>query len=94
MCRHETDYRLFSQKVRDQQKQQEELSRPDEPVFTPEELAAARKLHPATIRRLFVDEPGVMRLGHAGSGRRRQYFTLRIPASVARRVFERMTVQG
>jgi hypothetical protein len=66
----------------------------DEPVFTPEELAAARKLHPATIRKLFVDEPGVFRLGHKGSGRRRQYFTLRIPASVAARVFQRMTVGG
>ena len=65
-----------------------------EPVFTPDELAKAKRLHPATIRKLFVDEPGVFRLGHGGSGKRRQYYSLRIPASVAQRVFERMTVGG
>lgn len=64
----------------------------DERKFTPEELAQIHKLHPSTIRKLFVDEPGVIRLGHAGLGRRRQYFTLRIPASVAERVFRNMTV--
>jgi len=64
----------------------------EEPKFTPEELAQIHKLHPSTIRKLFVDEEGVIRLGHPGLGRRRQYFTLRIPASVAARVFGRMTV--
>jgi hypothetical protein len=63
-----------------------------EPHFTATEIAAAKKLHPATVRKLFLDEPGVMRLGHAGTGRRRQHYTLRIPASVAERVFRRMTV--
>jgi hypothetical protein len=66
----------------------------DEPVFTAEELARSRKLHPATIRKLFVDEPGVIRLGHRGRTDRRQYFTLRIPHSVAERVFRRMMVGG
>jgi hypothetical protein len=65
----------------------------NEPLFTPEELSKSTKLHVSTIRKTFVDEPGVIRLGHA-SGRRRQYFTLRIPASVAARVFQRMTVGG
>jgi hypothetical protein len=64
----------------------------DEPVFTAEELARSRKLHPATIRKLFVAEPGVIRLGHGGHAGRRRYFTLRIPHSVAERVFRRMTV--
>jgi hypothetical protein len=66
----------------------------DEIVFTAEELAGAKKLHPTTIRRLFLDEPGVMRLGREGGRGRRQYFTLRIPRSVADRVFRRMTVGG
>ena len=66
----------------------------NEPVFTSEELARSRKLHPATVRKLFVDEPGVIRLGHGGRRGRRQYFTLRIPHSVAERVFGRMTVGG
>jgi hypothetical protein len=66
----------------------------NEPVFTAEELAQSRKLHTATIRKLFIDEPGVIRLGHGGRRGRRQYFTLRIPHSVAERVFSRMTVRG
>jgi hypothetical protein len=61
-------------------------------VFTPEELAIKHKLHPSTIRKIFIDEPGVIRLGHHAGRKRRQYFTLRIPASDAQRVFQRMTV--
>ena len=65
----------------------------DELFYTPEELAKVTKLHIATIRKMFMDEPDVMRLGHAAMGRRRQYFTLRIPARVAARVLSRMTVR-
>lgn len=67
----------------------------EEPKFTPEEIAKSHKLHPTTVRRMFLDEPGVIRMGH-GSGHRGlgQYYTLRIPASVVRRVFGRMTVPG
>jgi hypothetical protein len=61
-------------------------------VFTPEELAARRKLHPSTIRRMFVHERGVIRLGHPATSNRRRYFTLRIPANVAKRVFGDLTV--
>lgn len=65
----------------------------DELVYTAEELAKLKKLHPSTIRKMFIDEPGVMRLGRGGSRNRKQYYTLRIPASVAARVFSRMTVR-
>jgi hypothetical protein len=70
----------------------EKLHPAEEPIYTPEEIARAKRLHPATIRKLFVDEPGVIRFGHPAHGRQRQYYTLRIPASVAARVFGRMTV--
>ena len=66
----------------------------DEPIFKPAELAKMTKYHESTIRRMFVDEPGVIRLGNPGGRHRRQYFTLRIPLSVVRRVFGRMTVGG
>ena len=66
----------------------------DEAIFTSEELAASKRLHPSTIRKMFMNEPGVIRLGHPAFAGRRQYFTLRIPASVARRVFAAMTVGG
>jgi hypothetical protein len=66
----------------------------EETIFTSEELAASKKLHPSTIRKMFFDQPGVIRMGHPASRDRRRYFTLRIPASVARRVFAGITVRG
>jgi hypothetical protein len=60
--------------------------------YTPEELAAIWKLDPSTIRRMFRDEAGVMKYGRTGTnGSRREYFTLRIPASVATRVYQKRT---
>jgi len=64
----------------------------NETLNTPEELARRTKLHPSTIRKMFLDEPGVIRLGHSTTRRKKQYYTLRIPESVATRVFGRMTV--
>jgi len=72
----------------------ENINAADETVYTPAEVAKLKKLHPGTIREIFLDEPGVIRLGHPAKGNRRQYFTLRIPASVVARVFGRMTVGG
>lgn len=43
-----------------------------------------------TIRRLFRDEPGVVKLGHRDRRNKRQYVTLLIPASVASRVHENL----
>jgi hypothetical protein len=61
-----------------------------EPHFTPQELAAEWKLDPSTIRRIFIDEPGVVLFGKEGRrDGKRDYLTLRIPASVAKRVHER-----
>jgi hypothetical protein len=62
-----------------------------EVVFTPAELAAMKHLSVDFIRALFENEPGVMVLHRPRRGVRR-YRTLRIPASVAERVFRRMTV--
>jgi hypothetical protein len=62
-----------------------------EPHFTPRELAQGWGLSDDTIRRWFEDEPGVLKGGVDGSrGRRRKMF-LRIPASVAQRVYEERT---
>jgi hypothetical protein len=57
-------------------------------VYTADEIAEANKLHPSTVRKLFMHEPGVLRLGR---GRRR---SLRIPREVAERVLRGMTVRG
>ena len=56
--------------------------------FEPAELAELWKLDPATVRRMFQDERGVLKIGK--SNRRdgkRDYITLRIPRSVADRVW-------
>ena len=50
-----------------------------------------RQLSVDTIRNLFEKEPGVMVIHRPRRGVRR-YRTLRIPASVAERVFRRLTV--
>lgn len=63
-----------------------------EPHYTPKQLADLWRLDESTIRRLFHDEPGVLKYGNSylRSGRR-EYVTLRIPESVARRVYARKT---
>ena len=48
------------------------------------ELAVLWNLSKQTIRRLFQDEPDVVRIGENDVRRKRAYVTLRIPESVAR----------
>ena len=56
--------------------------------FEPSELAELWRVDATTIRRMFQDEPGVLKIGK--SNRRdgkRDYITMRIPKSVAERVY-------
>ena len=48
----------------------------------------------AAIRRLFRNEPGVLRFGKEKRGHKRDYVTLRIPDSVAERVYCRCMRPG
>jgi hypothetical protein len=58
--------------------------------YTPQELAELWKFDQSTIRRMFIDEPGVLVLGkERRRDGRRDYVTLRIPESVMQRVHER-----
>jgi hypothetical protein len=60
-----------------------------EELFTPSELAKLWKFDETTIRRWFLDEPGVMVVGKEDRrDGKRQYVTLRIPKSVAQRVYQ------
>jgi hypothetical protein len=61
--------------------------------FTPQEIATEYGLHVKTVRALFVDQPGVIRIGHPTLRHKRQHYTLRIPASVVRRVFGELTIK-
>jgi hypothetical protein len=55
----------------------------------PEELAELWGMSPDFVRRLFMHEPGVVIFCNPRKGRR-VYRTLRIPESVAVRVYRRM----
>ncbi|HEX4808498.1 MAG TPA: hypothetical protein VH325_06190 [Bryobacteraceae bacterium] len=64
-----------------------------EPHFSVQVLAEMWRLDESTIRRIFEDAPGVLRLANdrRRSGKR-EYVTLRIPASVAQREYEQRIV--
>ena len=58
--------------------------------YTPQELAGLWGFDQTTIRRMFIDEPGVLKIGkQARRDGKRSYVSVRIPASVAQRVHER-----
>ncbi len=59
--------------------------------FTPRELGRTWGLHERTIRDLFRDEPGVLKIGETGRRTKRDHVTIRIPESVAARVYLRRT---
>ena len=58
--------------------------------YTVDEIAEAWKLSRDKVRRLFENEPGVLVLDNRGALSRRRYRTLRIPDSVAERVYRRL----
>ncbi len=63
----------------------------EEKYYSPKELAAMWNFSPATIRNLFRNEPGVLKLDGMGSAcGKRSYTTFSIPESVALRVRERL----
>jgi hypothetical protein len=57
-----------------------------ESFYTPQEVADALKLDANTIRRIFCDMPGVLKLTTARLRGKRPYVTLRIPGSILSRV--------
>jgi hypothetical protein len=63
----------------------------DERHFTPQELAETWGVSVETIRVIFRDEPGVLKIGPDGTRFKRGYKTLRIPESVAERVHARLS---
>lgn len=64
-----------------------------EPHYSVQVLAELWRLDESTIRRIFESAPGVLRLGNERRRNgKREYFTLRIPASVAEREYQRRIV--
>lgn len=69
--------------------------RPDflERHYTVGELAKAWHMSIRSLREWFIDEPGVIKfgVGKLKKGRKRTYVSLRVPESVARRVYRART---
>lgn len=68
----------------------EEPLRINERCLTVTEVADRLKVNQETVRRIFMDEPGVLVIYRPRKGRR-QYRTLRIPERVFQRVVTRLT---
>lgn len=65
---------------------------PYERHFSTRVLAELWALSEDTVRRMFQDEPGVLKIGKAGRrDGKRDYQTLRIPESVAERKYREHT---
>jgi len=62
----------------------------DDHCLTVSEVAERLKIKPDTVRRLFINEPGVIVIWFPRKGKR-AYRTLRIPVSVYQRVVTRLT---
>jgi AraC-like DNA-binding protein len=62
--------------------------------YSVKEIAQCWGLSETAIRRLFRNEPGVLCFGKERRGHQRAYWTLRIPASVADRVYRRSLRPG
>ena len=58
--------------------------------LTVAEIAERLKVRPDTVRRLFINEPGVIVIRFPRKGRR-VYSTLRVPLSVYQRAVTRLT---
>ena len=59
-----------------------------EPLYTVEELAERLKVSHMTIRRMFQDRPGVLKLGGRNRKNKRDWVRLRIPESVVAKAVE------
>ena len=58
--------------------------------YTADQVAKMWNLSTDTVRRLFQDEDGVLKIVRPGSRYKRTYVTLRIPESVLNRVYRRI----
>ena len=62
--------------------------------YSVSELASSWQLSENTIRRMFEDEPGVLRWGTTEGRFKRRYITLRIPETVVLRVHRQLRAAG
>ena len=54
--------------------------------YSPTEIGKLWGLSPDTVRKMFENEPGVLRFGEGEKRHKRSYFLMRVPESVMKRV--------
>ena len=64
---------------------------PEEQHYTVSQIAALWGLDTDTVRPLFKNRPGVLKIKRQSTTRKRSYTSLRIPASIAAEVREEMS---
>jgi len=68
------------------------IHEPLERHYSAQEIAEAWGLDPSTVRRVFQERPGVLKIGKAARhDGKREYQVLRIPESVVRQVYRERT---
>jgi transcriptional regulator GlxA family with amidase domain len=65
-----------------------------ERCYSPEQIAELWALSPDTVRRIFENESGVLAIERPRVYGKRRYRTLRIPESVAQRVYHQLSLKG
>jgi len=65
-----------------------------ERCYSPKQVAELWALSSHTIRRIFENEPGVLAIDRPRVYGKQRYRTLRIPESVAHRVYSRLALKG
>jgi hypothetical protein len=65
-----------------------------ERCYSPEQIAELWSLSADSVRRIFGNEPGVLAIERSRIYGKRRYRTLRIPESVAQRVYHRLALKG
>jgi len=63
---------------------------PFEKHYTVSQISKLWAFSESTVRRLFVKEPGVIKICHQSTRKRRGYISLRIPERIAQRVHRRL----
>jgi hypothetical protein len=59
--------------------------------YTPQEIAKLWNMHPDTVRPLFRNVPGVLKIIRKSTSKKRSYVSLKIPESVMMRVHQSLS---
>jgi AraC-like DNA-binding protein len=62
--------------------------------YSPAEVAKQWGISVDTVRRIFADAPGVLKIGHAESKSKGKYVTLRIPERILRAHHARLSTEA